>query len=833
MSDQQPAGPWLLNLPRPADAAPGRLPADTLGLALSGGGIRSAAYCLGVLQALARSGWLPRVDYLSTVSGGGYVGAFLGRFFDLGAKPDGLGGALPNRTPGATQARVARDLADSRSAPLAWLRRHANYLSPTGQGELATGLAAYWRNLLSIYVVLGVLLFAAFGLLNALAYWPGGGIGWFIRAYTPFTPLAATFLDPPTPWAVVCELVVWLAVVPLALAHWIVTVDRPAAFRPPVLLAAAVVAAGILIGTGSPLGVTVVAAAVAWALAVWGVIRRREGHFDPNHPARLALARTYLTAGLALAFTVAAGLGAFAAVDAAGKALAWWVVDRGGMTPLNMGGWLTAAATGVMGLASALRMVAGWFTGPARRPGVWAMARPYFLAALVVLLGGVPPLVGLAFAAHSAYAVGHMYYVGLAVTAAAVAVSLLVGRPSCVPFINRSGPLGIYASRLGRAFLGAVNPARRTHPEGANVAYVVPGDDLPHARYAPHAAGGPLHLINCAVNETVDVASQRTVRDRQAENMAVGPAGVSVAQRWHAVWAEPAEGTTARRLRPLAERREAAPHPFLAHDRDDVAVEELFLREWVAISGGALSPASGRRTGLAHALLFTLGNLRLGYWWDSGLWTTQRASVPARGGITPWLLGQFTGLFHTQALLLSELVGRFAGPWERFWAVSDGGNFEVTGAYELLRRRVPFVIVCDAGEDPRHAGGDFARLVLLARVDLGADIADAELSAVPDEVRGKLAPFAALLSRPAAAHAALVKVTYPPPADPDCWAGRTHTWLLYLKATLTGDEPADVNNYAAEHPAFPNESTLNQFFDEPQWESYRQLGDHIGGEVFR
>jgi hypothetical protein len=826
-----PAGPWLLNLPRPADAAPGRLPADTLGVGLSGGGIRSAAFCLGVLQALARAGWLPRVDFLSTVSGGGYVGTFLGRFFDLGAKPDGLGGALPNLTPGSTQARVARDLADSRSAPLAWLRRHANYLSPTGRGELSTGLAAYWRNLLSIYVVLGVLLFAAFGLLNALAYLPGGGVGWFVRAYTPFTPLTATFLDRPTPWAVLCELVVWLAVVPLALAHWVVTVDRPAAFRPPVLLAAAVVAAGVLIATGSPLGVAVVAAAVAWALATWGVIRKREGHFDPHHPARLALARTHLTAGLALAFSVAAGLGAFAAIDAAGKALATWVIDCGGMTPLNMGGWLTAGATGVVGLASVLRMIAGLFTGPTRRPGVWAVARPHLLAALVVLLGGVPPLVAVAFAAHSAYAVGDMYFVGLAVTAAALVVSLLLGRRSCVPFINRSGPLGIYAARLGRAFLGAVNPARRTHPEGANVAYVVPGDDVSFREYAPHAAGGPLHLINCAVNETVDVASQRTVRDRQAENMAVGPAGVSVAQRWHAVWeANGANGP--RLLRPLAEPREAAPHPFLARDERPVAVEELFLREWVAISGGALSPASGRRTGLAHALLFTLGNLRLGYWWDSGLWAEQRASVPARGGVTPWLLGRFTGLFHTQALLLAELVGRFAGPWERFWAVSDGGNFEVTGAYELLRRRVPFVVVCDAGQDPLHAGEDFARLVRLARVDLGAEIADADLTVVPVEVRVKLAPVAALLANPAAAHAALLKVTYPPPADPDTWAGRSHTWLLYLKATLTGDEPADVANYAAEHPDFPNESTLDQFFDEPQWESYRQLGDHIGGGVF-
>jgi len=46
-------------------------------LCLSGGGIRSASFALGVLQALARHGLLFRFDYLSTVSGGGYIGSWL------------------------------------------------------------------------------------------------------------------------------------------------------------------------------------------------------------------------------------------------------------------------------------------------------------------------------------------------------------------------------------------------------------------------------------------------------------------------------------------------------------------------------------------------------------------------------------------------------------------------------------------------------------------------------------------------------------------------------------------------------------------------------------
>src|SRR5207248_10333702 len=58
-----------------ANAATNELPLDLVGLALSGGGIRSASLNLGLLQALHENGVLRHVDYLATVSGGGYIGA--------------------------------------------------------------------------------------------------------------------------------------------------------------------------------------------------------------------------------------------------------------------------------------------------------------------------------------------------------------------------------------------------------------------------------------------------------------------------------------------------------------------------------------------------------------------------------------------------------------------------------------------------------------------------------------------------------------------------------------------------------------------------------------
>ena len=67
---------------------------------------------------------------------------------------------------------------------------------------------------------------------------------------------------------------------------------------------------------------------------------------------------------------------------------------------------------------------------------------------------------------------------------------------------------------------------------------------------------------------------------------------------------------------------------------------------------------------------------------------------------------------------------------------------------------------------------------------------------------------------------------------------KTHEWpegeegvLFYIKASVTDDVPAHVANYATEHDAFPHESTLDQFFDDNQFESYRALGAYIGGQA--
>src|ERR1039458_4048503 len=92
------------------------------GVAFSGGGIRSATFNLGVLQGLAELGLLPFIDYLSTVSGGGYIGSWLHALIrnkysgDPGAPQPDLD---PSRVPG-----------ESEQDYITFLRKYSNYLAP-------------------------------------------------------------------------------------------------------------------------------------------------------------------------------------------------------------------------------------------------------------------------------------------------------------------------------------------------------------------------------------------------------------------------------------------------------------------------------------------------------------------------------------------------------------------------------------------------------------------------------------------------------------------------------------------------------------------------------
>jgi hypothetical protein len=109
--------------------ADGCSPASNLaGLSLSGGGIRSATFCLGVLQSFVEAGLFKEFDYMSTVSGGGYIGSTISSSL---IRPDGsqVEYSDPPILPDTTKApQVESEL-------VRHLRDHSKYLAPVGRSS--------------------------------------------------------------------------------------------------------------------------------------------------------------------------------------------------------------------------------------------------------------------------------------------------------------------------------------------------------------------------------------------------------------------------------------------------------------------------------------------------------------------------------------------------------------------------------------------------------------------------------------------------------------------------------------------------------------------------
>jgi hypothetical protein len=160
-----------------------------LGLALSGGGIRSASFALGLMQGLHGAGVMKRFDYLSTVSGGGYIGASLSYFLNrraAGAHPRTdfwfpfghawQTGARGDRTFLEPQQARPQEAEDERRARLivSFIRQHAHYLTPTPR----LGPAALIANALRAMLFSLGLYFAIIVLVLMLSFDLGNSKGW-------------------------------------------------------------------------------------------------------------------------------------------------------------------------------------------------------------------------------------------------------------------------------------------------------------------------------------------------------------------------------------------------------------------------------------------------------------------------------------------------------------------------------------------------------------------------------------------------------------------------------------------------------------------------------
>jgi hypothetical protein len=218
----------------------------------------------------------------------------------------------------------------------------------------------------------------------------------------------------------------------------------------------------------------------------------------------------------------------------------------------------------------------------------------------------------------------------------------------------------------------------------------------------------------------------------------------------------------------------------------------------MAVSGAAVSSYMGLGSMPSLTALLTFLNVRLGFW----------IRHPAKPGSGNPGFG----------CLAREMFGLQMAEDRAWLNLSDGGHIENMAVYELLRRRCKYMICVDGESDPEFTFAGLMTLTRHAQIDFGIRIESSLNQLKPDPKTN----FSHV-------HYVLCRVHYPDegPSHP-----KATGLLLYLKLSVTGNEPELIKRYRITHPEFPHQTTLDQFFDEEQFEAYHQLGVHISDGLF-
>jgi hypothetical protein len=887
----------------PADAAdPVQRAIDRrlVGLAFSGGGIRSATFNLGVLQALADAGLLAHIDYLSTVSGGGYVGTWLESWIQHGS-----------------DSRVEKELAPARAPasqtepdPVQFLRSYSSYLTPEKgmfSADTWTMLTIWVRNTflnLIVLVFTGACVLLGPRLIGRLAQLAsrsplnedfGNGL--------PTSPLSliallllflATFLigmnlrragrkaEKPE-WYQRQHWVLLLIVVPTLLAAMVASFclwdylsdlghSNPFPWTDVRLLVPAGFVFFLLLVTqitgdfwkcflrdkSQRLLAKLSSAPVAFfiyplfsSLVFWGVlllIGRWMWSWRPYAGLwhALSFGTPLLLTAFALTMTIEIGLmgrsfpddrrewmgrlGAWVSIFSLGLVAVFtialygataiiWCIDKGGawLAGVLPAGWL-GATFGALKSAKAAPAKAG---EQPRKPSllnrVLITAGPYvFILGLLLLLTcglhifisrgscGTPdinPTLKEYCAAGTPFVSAELLwrarwdvinYVSnwwlLAAFAVSAFVALLFSR---TVDINEFSMHHFYKNRLVRCYLGACrgdkrkpnpftgfdeNDERRlcTFRHDLRVS-TIDGDEGPYY--------GPYPIINATLN--LVKGERLSWQERKGSSFVFTPkyCGWNKETNQKGSWVNTATYRTTN---------------VYAYPNNEKSEGGIGVGTAMAISGAAVSPSMGYQSSGPLAFLLTVFNVRLGWWLGNPHMDAWLESGPG------W------GLNY----LLTELFG-LTNDRRKYVYLSDGGHFENLAIYELIRRRCLLIVACDAEQDGDLTFGGLGNAIRKCRTDFGVEI-DIDVSRLRKDPKTGFSQE----------HCAVGTIRYP-----DINGSRPVTGtLVYLKSSMTGDEPTDVLEYRSRNGAFPHQTTADQFFDESQFESYRRLGYHVGAE---
>jgi hypothetical protein len=863
-----------------------------VGVAFSGGGIRSATFNLGVLQQLAEFGLLRKIDYLSTVSGGGYIGAWLAGWLRIEKPADVVKFLSPKASP---------DPREPALSPIRFLRDFSNYLTPT-LGTLSfdtwTMIAVYLRNVLLNQATL-------FALLGALMLMPR-----FLNLILPDQGVPGSHphgaLDASLATVALSALALAFGFMSWNLSRATASVgisegqerdqqsdapgpkerrgNRPEALSGTLgvqLLVVACLLISALLGfvwlwrnigyadqARSEWGG--VAVALTLFTILWGMIAIFGGFwkcFDRSRAkpgkgsiwvkllatSAVVLTSASATTGLLWLYAKAlsllqlnGGTTVRGNAEVWGPALLLGVLIVPGILQVGLMGigfpdsgrewlsrlhavciiyilyWIALFGAAFYGPLTVFYLVAhgrSWLSGltltwvattvgsflagSSNRTGrdkegkptvSWLevlakVGPPVFAAGLLVLIATVEQRALKYWHAHSpalSPATHHWHLVG-AFASLLLVSGILVWRVD----INEFSMHHFYKNRLVRCYLGASHQRRRPNPfTGFDDLDDFPLSSLKAtegpAKKKPYQ--GPYPIINTTLN--LSAGKQLAWQERKACSFIFSPCfcGFDLqtpdSKPPSAAETDP-DSAKASKLRDCAYR-------------DTIGYGQrkgLHIGTAISISGAAANPNQGYNTSPAVAFLMTMFDVRLGWWMGNPRRDAESALSSPRFGL---------------AALTSEMIGR-TDDRARFVNLSDGGHFDNMGIYELVRRRCKFILLCDAEEDHSYHFGGLGMAIRKCRVDFGAEIKIDPSQIVPG-----------VAGRWSESHCAVGTIEY---------LDGSRGTLVYIKASMTGDEPEDVIQYHATQRQFPHESTADQWFEESQFESYRALGYHAANHT--
>ncbi len=896
---------------------------NLMGLAFSGGGIRSATFNLGILQALAENGLLHKFDYLSTVSGGGYIGSWLAaltrRF--LKAQP---GSSFLDVESALIPVKREADGREERTF-LRWLRLYSNYLTPhTGllSGDTWAMIGTWLRNVFLNQTVLGLLFLGVFvccdgvllGLMrsyrHALLLLIAGGVVWFVamvsvawntaeqipsremlqttfqRVQVTVTVILPFFLsclllnfglwrwpglaDSPLLWwfaaGAVFYFLAWIvATVPLWVWRrvWKKVSAEDRMLSLPVFLFSSLIAGAVggglgrgylrllnglpktapfcysaywivgVLGTGAVMLIMLLAGTVhmglagrgckdlvrewwarlggylmlltlAWLLLAgacafgpllvrWVLFKLRWGSIVP---AVLWMVHNYLGVKAANSpRTAGPGAKAKSANGSGGS----WIANL--FTTSRMLDIIALIAPYVFGmglvllLATAIHIVSGTLSNLAETARLWHLSNVWFWSFCCNHRPPAAPpgstwsdLSDLYWNIQWHLSAWRLLFAGLVLALASLLLSRRVD-------VNDFSLHHFYRNRLVRCYLGASNPERTPQPfTGFD-----PGDDVALKDFAANYPG-PYPILNAALNITS--GEELGYATRRAKSFVFTPLYCGYD------WIFPGKGQNRFRLENACEPSYSKTElGRTAKSRTGITSGRgIALGTAMAISGAAASPNMGYYTSPATALFMTLFDVRLGWWMGNSRFPDVWRSAGPK-----WGLGY----------LFSELVAQ-SDANKHYVYLSDGGHFENLAVYELIKRHCRVIVACDADCDGNYDFENLLGLIEKARADFGARIAvDFSKIRPPEGQRESECNF-------------VVGDIFYDPQNPN-----DRGKLFYVKASLPPRQdknavnkdslPDDVWRYSEKHKTFPHQSTADQWFDELQFESYRALGQHIGG----